>query len=192
MMTRRWASAPSSAGGEPIVNSPAGITTIGGQSVQSLNSVRASGTLRTAGGAARRCGDDSASRRAGSRATSSAVLALSSAIWASRSVAAVRACSLACAWDATEMIAQAMSLGIRVCHKACWRPAPRTRKTRKPHNDVFMTRSISLTAVILSERRKYINTSKTRLQRQLFSQSIIHYGIYSQPPTASFKIARAE
>jgi hypothetical protein len=106
MVTRCWASAPCTEAGEPMVNSPAGITTIRGQPPQSSNSVTAPGTLQMTGGAARRCCGDSASSRACAAATSAAVSALSSANrlfnsgWAG-------AMELPCAWAATASMAPA-------------------------------------------------------------------------------------
>src|ERR1700730_10605682 len=106
MVTRCRASACCSEGAEPIVNSPAGITTIRGQPAQSLNSVRAPGTLQMAGGAERRCCGERASRRARADATSAAVLALSSAIRASSLGWAGRAS--AWAGGTTAVVTQAM------------------------------------------------------------------------------------
>src|SRR4051794_35770748 len=80
IVTRCWVSAFCSEGGDPIVNSPAGTTTICGQSAQSLNSVKAPETFQIAGGAERRCSADSVLRVARPDATSSAVWSLSSAI----------------------------------------------------------------------------------------------------------------
>src|SRR5262249_29607289 len=84
MVTRCCASACCSEGGEPMVNSPAGISTLCGQASQSLNSVKAPGTAHTTGGAARRCSGARALSRGSPAATSAAVAALNSAICASR------------------------------------------------------------------------------------------------------------
>src|SRR5437660_6624359 len=115
MVTRCWVSAArnGSESGEPMVNSPAGTTTICGQKAHSLNAVSAPGTRQIAGGAARRCCGGSASSGARADATRAAVLALRSAIRASSFDPAGRASP--CVAGARAIIAQTMSpMGARM------------------------------------------------------------------------------
>src|SRR5262245_41835162 len=108
-----------------MVNSPAGITTICGQSPQSLNRVRAPGALQMAGGADNRCCGESGSSRGRADATSSAVLAFSSVNCASRSDGSGRATSFPRTWNGTQIMAQTVADNLATDATGATQPRPR-------------------------------------------------------------------
>src|SRR5579863_9056023 len=100
-----------------MVNSPAGITTICGQSAQSLNAATAPGTFQMTGGAAKRSSGDRAASRVRADATSAAVSALSAAIRASNAGPLGEEAPLTCACAATGIIAPAIIPQIPAVHE---------------------------------------------------------------------------